>query len=192
MRIFTRLSAGLALSAVMMAPVLAAPVTYVIDSTHTFPRITYNHMGLSTQVHRFHSATGTVVYDQEAQTAEVDITIDMDSIETGSETFNGHIKGEDFFDIANHPEATFKSTNVVFENDAPAQIEGDLTIKGITKPVTLTLSHFVSKKHPMLPKEAVCADASTVIKRSDFGAGANVPAVGDEVTIDISLEAIAQ
>ena len=192
MRIFTRLSAGLALTAAMIAPVAAAPVTYVIDSTHTFPRITYTHMGLSTQVHRFLNTTGTVVYDQDAQTAEVDITIDMDSIETGSETFNGHIKGEDFFDVANHPEATFKSTNVTFENDAPATIEGDLTIKGITKPVTLTLSHFVAKTHPMLPKEALGADASTVIKRSDFDAGKHAPANSDEIIIDISLEAVAQ
>lgn len=190
MRIFTRLSAGLALSAAMIAPVFAAPVTYVIDSTHTFPRITYTHMGLSTQVHRFHTTTGTIVYDKEAQTAEVDLTIDMDSIATGSETFDGHIKGEDFFDVANYPEATFKSTNVIFENDVPAKIEGDLTIKGITKPVTLTLSHFASMTHPMLPKEAVGADASTTIKRSDFNAGKNAPAVSDEVIIDVSLEAI--
>lgn len=192
MRIFTRFSAGLALATAMIAPVVAAPVTYVIDSSHTFPRITYTHMGLSTQVHRFTNTTGTIVYDQEAQTAEVDLTIDMGSIETGSETFNGHIKGADFFDIEAFPEATFKSTNVIFENDVPAKIEGDLTIKGVTKPITLTLSHFVAKTHPMLPKEALGADASTVINRSDFNAGKNAPAVSDEVIIDVSLEAIAQ
>lgn len=192
MHIFARASASLALVAAMIAPVAAAPVTYVIDNTHTFPRFTYNHMGLSTQVNRFTNTTGTVVYDAEAKTAQMDITIDMTSVETGSETFNGHIQGEDFFDTANYPEATFKSTQVIFNNGEPAKVEGNLTIKGVTHPVTLTLSDFVSKPHPMLKKDAIGAGASVTIKRSDFNAGKYAPAVGDDVTIDVSLEAIAQ
>lgn len=192
MHIFARLSAGLVLATSMIAPVAAAPVTYVIDSSHTFPRFTYKHLGLSTQVNRFTNTTGTIVYDAQAKTAQVDITIDMTSVSTGSETFNGHIQGADFFDTANYPEATFKSTNVIFYKDAPSKIEGNLTIKGVTQPVTLTLSHFVSKPHPMLKKDAVGADASVTVKRSDFNAGKYVPTIGDDVTINVSLEAIAQ
>lgn len=192
MHTFFRLSAALALSTAMMVPVSAEPVTYVVDSNHTFPRISYTHMGLSTQVHRFLNTTGTIVYDADAQTADVNITIDMNSIETGSEAFNGHIKGADFFDTENHPDATFKSTNVIFENGVPSKVEGELTIKGITKPATLTLNNFVAKTHPMLPKEAIGADAWTVITRSDFDAGKHAPANSDEVRIDVSLEAIAQ
>lgn len=192
MRIIAQLSASIALAAAMIAPVAAAPVSYIIDSTHTFPRLTYNHLGLSTQVNRFTNTTGTIEYDAEAKTAQVDITIDMTSIETGSDTFNGHIQGEDFFDTENYPEATFTSTDVIFDGDTPSAIEGDLTIKDVTLPVTLTLNHFVSKPHPMLKKDAIGAGASVTVKRSDFNAGKYAPAVSDDVTIDVSLEAIAQ
>lgn len=191
--IVTRVSASLAFTCLLAAPAAAAPVTYVIDSTHTFPRFVYNHMGLSTQVNRFHNTTGTVVLDKDAKTADVNITIDMTSVETGSEAFNGHIQGPDFFDTANHPTATFKSTRVVFEGDQPATVDGNLTIKGITQPVTLTLKNFVTMAHPMMnKKQAIGADAVTTVKRSDFNAGKFAPAVSDEVTIEISLEAIEQ
>lgn len=192
MNTFARFSAGLALATAMIAPVAAAPVTYAIDSSHTFPRFTYNHMGLSTQVNRFHTTTGTIVYDKDAKTAEVDIVIDMTSVDTGSDTFNGHIQGEDFFDTENFPTATFKSKQVAFEGDTPTAIEGELTIKGVTKPVTLTIDHFAAMPHPMLKKDAVGADAWVVIKRSDFNAGKYAPAVSDEVRIDVSLEAVAK
>ncbi len=171
---------------------IAAPQTYNIDPTHTFPRFSYNHMGMSKQILRFNKTTGTVVLDKAAKQAEVDVTIDMNSVDTGVEVFNGHIKGADFLDTTQFPTATFKSTKVVFEGDKPVSIEGNLTIKGITKPVTLKVTSFFNGEHPMLKKEAVGANAETVIKRSEFNAGKFVPAVGDEVTIDIALEAIVK
>lgn len=171
---------------------LAAPQTYVIDSSHTFPRFSYNHMGMSKQILRFNKTTGTVVLDKAAKEAKVDVTIDTTTIDTGFEAFDGHIQGADFLDTAKFPTATFKSTKVVFEGDKPVSIDGDLTIKGITKPVTLTVTSFFNGPHPMLKKEAVGANATTVIKRSDFGAGKYAPAVGDEVTLDIALEAVVE
>lgn len=171
---------------------IAAPQTYTIDPTHTFPRFSYNHMGMSKQILRFNQTTGTVVLDKAAKQAEVDVTIDMNSVDTGVEVFNGHIKGADFLDTAQFPTATFKSTKVVFEGDKPVSIEGNLTIKGITKPVTLKVTSFFNGEHPMLKKEAVGANAETVIKRSEFNAGKFAPAVSDEVTIDIALEAIVK
>ena len=171
---------------------IAAPQTYNIDPPHTFPRFSYNHMGMSKQILRFNKTTGTVVLDKAAKQAEVDVTIDMNSVDTGVEVFNGHIKGADFLDTTQFPTATFKSTKVVFEGDKPVSIEGNLTIKGITKPVTLKVTSFFNGEHPMLKKEAVGANAETVIKRSEFNAGKFVPAVGDEVTIDIALEAIVK
>src|SRR5690606_17008455 len=132
---------------------MAAPQTYVVDSTHTFPRFSYSHMGLSKQILRFDKTTGTVVFDKEAKEAQVDVTIDMTSVSTGFDVFNDHIQGEDFLDTAQFPTATFKSTKVVFEGDEPVSIEGDLTIKGITKPVTLTVTSFFSGPHPMLKKD---------------------------------------
>jgi polyisoprenoid-binding protein YceI len=114
----------------------------------------------------------------------------MTSVDTGHEEFNKHISSADFLDTAKFPTATFKSRRVVFEGDRPVAIDGDLTIKGVTKPVTLKVTRFISMVHPMQKKDAIGADASTVIKRSDFNAGKYVPVVGDEVTISIALEAI--
>jgi len=171
---------------------LGAPQTYVLDSSHTFPRFSYDHMGMSKQILRFNKTTGTVVLDKEAKQAQVDVTIDMTSIDTGFDMFNGHIQQADFLDTAQYPTATFKSTEVVFEGDKPVSIKGDLTIKGITKPVTLTVTSFYQGPHPMMKKEAIGANASGVIKRSDFNADKFAPAVGDEVTLDIALEALVE
>ena len=170
----------------------AAPETYVADSSHTFSRFSYSHFGYSTQQSRFNKNSGKVIFDKAAKTGSVDVSIDTTSVNTGSTVFNGHIQGEDFFDTAKYPTATFKSTKVVFEGDQPTTIEGDLTIKGITKPVTLKVTHFATKLHPMMKKEAVGANATTVIKRSDFNLSKYVPNVGDEVTITVSLEAVAK
>lgn len=188
---FAKISAALAILAAATAS-FAAPDTYTIDSTHTFPTFSYTHMGLSTQISKFTKTSGTVVLDAAAKTGAVDVTIDMTSVETGVPVFNGHIQGDGFLDTAKFPTATFKSTKVVFEGDKPSAIEGHLTIKGVTKPVTLKVTNFVAKDHPMLKKAALGADATVVIKRTEFNAGKYVPAVGDDVTITISLEAIKQ
>ena len=185
-----KLSAALIISAAAAAPALAAPETYSVDGTHTFPRFSYSHFGMSTQLSRFDKTTGTVTLDKAARTGAVDITIDMKSVNTGYSTFNEHIQGEDFLDTAKYPTATFKSTKVNFDGDKPASIDGNLTIKGITKPVTLKVTNFVNMPHPMLKKDAIGADATVVIKRTEFNAGKYAPNVGDDVTITVSLEAI--
>lgn len=171
---------------------MAAPQTYALDPSHTFPRFSYDHMGMSKQILRFNKTSGTVVLDQEAKQAQVDVTIDMTSIDTGFEMFDGHIQGADFLDTATYPTATFKSTKVNFEGDKPVSIEGDLTIKDVTKPVTLTVTSFYKGPHPMLKKDAIGANATAVIKRTEFNAGKFAPGVGDEVTLDIALEAVVK
>ena len=185
-----KLSAAITLIAGAATSAMAAPETYTVDSGHTFPSFSYNHFGLSTQLSKFNKTTGTLVLDKVAKTGSVDVVIDMKSVETGSTAFNGHIQGEDFLDTTKFPTASFKSTKVVFEGDKPAAIEGNLTIKGVTKPVSLKVTHFVSTAHPMLKKPAIGANASTVIKRSEFNAGKFAPNVGDEVTITLAVEAI--
>ena len=186
----TQLSAALVLVGAVAAPALAAPETFTLDGTHTFPRFSYDHQGLSTQLSKFNKTTGTVVLDKEAKTGAVEVVIDTTSVDTGFGTFDKHIQGEEFFDTAQYPTATFKSTKVVFKGDKPVAIEGNLTLKGVTKPVTLKVTHFVTKPHPMLKKDAIGADATTTVKRSDFNMGKYVPYVGDEVKIDIALEAV--
>jgi polyisoprenoid-binding protein YceI len=187
-----KLSLATALFAALAGSAIAAPVTYGVDGSHTFPRFSYSHFGYSTQLSSFRNTSGKVVFDAEAKTGSVDITIDMKSVNTGFEDFNGHIQGEDFLDTAKFPTATFKSTKVVFEGDKPKSIEGQLTIKGVTKPVTLTVTSFQAMPHPMIKKPALGANAFTTIKRSEFNAGKYAPYVGDEVRIDIAIEAIAQ
>ena len=177
---------------VIASAALAAPETYVVDGSHTYPRFSYSHLGFSTQLSRFNTTTGKVVFDKAAKTGSVDIEIDAKSVDTGSTLFNQHIQGEDFLDTAKYPKAIFKSTNVMFEGDKPEKIEGNLTIKGVTKPVTLTVTSFQAMPHPMQKKDAIGANAYTTIKRSEFNAGKYAPNVGDEVRIDIAIEAIKQ
>ena len=184
--------ATLALAIAAAAPAFAAPETYVADSTHTFSRFSYNHFGYSTQLSRFNKNSGKVVFDKVAKTGSVDIVIDTKSVDTGNDTFNEHIQGEDFLDTAKYPTATFKSTKVVFKGDKPVSITGDLTFKGVTKPVTLKVNHYVAMPHPMLKKDACGATATAKVKRTDFNMGKYAPYVGDEVTIDIALEAVKQ
>ena len=176
----------------LAGPLSAAPETYVIEGSHTYPRFSYSHFGFSKQLSRFDKTTGTIVLDREAHSGSVDVTIDMKSVNTGSGLFNEHIQGKDFLDTALYPTATFKSTRVNFDGDKPVAVEGNLTIKGITKPVTLKVDSFLLMPHPMLKKDALGANASTQIKRSEFNAGKYAPNVGDDVSIDIAVEAIKQ
>jgi polyisoprenoid-binding protein YceI len=192
MKKLNRIATALTLATLFAGSAMAAPVTYGVDSTHTFPRFSYSHFGYSTQLSSFSNTTGKVVFDAEAKTGSVDITIDMKSVNTGFSDFNGHIQGEDFLDTAKFPTATFKSTKVIFDGAKPSQIEGLLTIKGVTKPATLTVTSFQAMPHPMMKKPALGANAFTVIKRTEFNAGKYAPYVGDEVRIDIAVEAMAQ
>ena len=190
MQKLTKLTAALVLAAAAAAPAFAAPETYTIDGDHTFPRFSYNHFGYSTQLSRFDKTTGKVVLDKAAKTGSVDIVIDTKSVDTGNATFNEHIQGEDFLDTAKHTTATFKSTKVIFEGDKPTAIEGKLTLKGVTKPVTLSVTSFQAMPHPMLKKDAIGANATVTVKRSDFNMSNYAPHVGDDVKIDVALEAI--
>jgi len=190
MKTLTQLTVAAAMIASFCGSAFAAPETFTLDANHTFPRFSYNHLGYSKQLSRFNKTTGTIVLDKEAKTGSVDVVIDMKSVDTGSDLFNEHIQGPDFFDTAKFPTATFKSTKVNFEGDKPVSVAGDLTIKGVTKPVVLTLSSFQMMPHPMMKKDALGANASVVVKRSDFNAGKYAPYVGDEVTIEIAVEAV--
>ena len=188
----TMVAAALASLSTVSATALAAPETFVIDGSHTYPRFSYSHFGYSKQLSRFNKTTGQIVLDREAKTGSVDVTIDMKSVDTGSTAFDSHIQGEDFLDTAKFPTATFKSTQVRFEGDKPVAVDGNLTIKGITKPVTLAIESFLLMPHPMVKKDAIGANATTKVKRTEFNAGKYAPYVGDEVTIEIAMEAVKQ
>ena len=185
------LVAALALATVT-APALATPETYRLDAGHTFPRFSYSHFGFSTQLSRFNRTTGTVTLDRAARTGAVDISIDTTSVDTGFAVFDEHIQAEDFLDTAKHPTATFRSSKVVFSGDTPTAVEGVLTLKGVSRPVTLKVTSFQAMPHPILIKDAIGANATVTVKRTDFNMGKYAPHVGDDVTIDVAVEAIRE
>jgi polyisoprenoid-binding protein YceI len=180
------LAVGVSLSAA------AAPEIYAIDGSHTFPRFEYSHFGYSNQVSRFDKTSGKIVLDRAAKTGSVDVVIDTTSVDTGFSLFNGHIQGEDFFDTKKFPTITFKSSKLHFAGDKLSAVDGDLTIKGISKPVTLEVTSFQCMLHPMLKKDACGANAVTRIKRSEFNNGKYAPYVGDDVTLTIAVEAVKE
>ncbi len=128
-----RLLLAASIAAALSTPAFAAPETFVIDNNHTFPSFSYSHFGYTIQTSRFNKTSGKMVLDKAAKTGSVDVVIDTLSVDTGSPLFNEHIQEPDFLDTARYPTATFKSTKVTFDGDKPATIDGDLTLKGITR-----------------------------------------------------------
>ena len=182
----------LSLIAAFSSTAQAAPETYVIDGPHTLPRFSYSHFGYSTQLSRFDKTSGKIVLDRQAKTGSVEVTIDTTSVNTGYPLFNEHIQGEDFLHTAKYPKATFISNKLTFEGENLVAVDGTLTLKGISKPVTLTITSFQCMPHPMLKKDACGANATTVVKRTDFNMGKYAPNVGDDVTLTIPVEAVKE
>jgi polyisoprenoid-binding protein YceI len=148
----------------------AAPVTYNIDPGHTYPSFEADHMGgLSILRGKFNTSSGKVILDKEARTGTVEITVDTKSLDFGHDKLNAHAMGADMFDVEKYPTAVFKGKLSKFKGDAPSEVQGELTLHGVTKPVTLTINQFLCKQHPMLKKEACGADAEGTINRADFG-----------------------
>jgi len=183
---------ALTIAATLSSVAYAVPETYVIDTNHTKPRFEYSHFGYSTQLSRFDTTSGTITIDRAAKTGAVDVVIDAKSVNTGSTLFNGHIQAEDFFDTAKYPNITFKSNKMNFDGDKLATVEGNLTIKGVTRPVMLVVTSMLCMPHPMVKKDACGANAIAVVKRSDFNMAKYVPYVGDEVVLTIPVESLKQ
>lgn len=182
----------LILVAAISTPALAVPETYVVDNTHTYPRFSYSHFGFSTQLSRFDKTSGNIVIDREAKVGSVNVSIATTSVDTGYPLFNEHIQGADFLDTAKYPAATFTSSKVNFDGEKIASVDGTLTLKGISNPVTLNVASFQCMPHPILKKDACGANATAVIKRTDFNMGKYAPNVGDEVTLSIAVEAVKE
>lgn len=182
----------LILTTVFSMPALAVQETYIIDNTHTYPRFSYSHFGFSTQLSRFDKTSGNIVIDREAKVGSVNVIIATTSVDTGYPLFNEHIQGADFLDTAKFTTATFTSSKINFDGDKVSSVDGTLTLKGISKPVTLTVTSFQCMPHPMLKKDACGANATAVVKRSDFNMGKYAPNVSDEVNLTIAVEAIKE
>jgi polyisoprenoid-binding protein YceI len=164
--------------------------SYTVDSNHTFPHFSINHLGFSTLQGRFDKTSGTVTLDRAAKTGSVEISIDSASVSTGFVKRDDHLRSPDFFNAAEFPAITYKSTAMHFKGDTPASVDGNLTISGVTKPVTLTIDAFNCGTNPMSKKDECGAGASAQIKRSDFGVKYGLPAIGDDVKLVFEIEAI--
>jgi polyisoprenoid-binding protein YceI len=149
---------------------LAAPVTYEVDPGHTYPSFEADHMGgLSVWRGKLEKTSGTIVFDKDKGTGTVDITVDTSSIDFGHEKLNEHAKSKDLFDVATYPTATYKGTLAKFVNGSPTEVDGQFTLHGVTKPLTLKIDQFLCKPNPMTKKEVCGADAKATFNRKDYG-----------------------
>lgn len=181
-----KMFAAMGLFAVSMA---AVADSYTIDPTHTYPNFTINHLGFSTMHGRFDKTSGTLTMDRAKGTGSVDITVDMASVNTGFKKRDDHLRSPDFFNVAEFPTMTFKSTKVEFKGKG-AKVTGDLTIKGVTKSVILDVNSINCGTHPFNKKDVCGFDATTSLKRSDFGIKYGLPAIGDDMNIMLEVEAV--
>ncbi len=168
----------------------SAPEAYTIDPEHTFPHFAISHLGFSTMHGRFNSSKGELTIDHANKTGSVSITIDASSIDTAHKKRDDHLRSPDFLNVVEFPEIEYKSTKVTIHGDSKATVEGMLTIMGISKPVVLDVNHIKCGVHPMNKKEVCGFDATTAIKRSDFGVTFALPAVGDDMKLTFEVEAI--
>lgn len=166
---------------------------YTFDPSHTQVIFYINHMGFSTQEGEFHKVDGSLMLDEaQPEKAELNVTIDTNSLDMDDTKWDEHMKSADFFNVVKFPSMTFKSTSVQKTGDHTANVNGDLTILGVTKPVTLAVTHNKSGTHPMNGKHVAGFSAMAKIKRSDFGMSYGTPMIGDDVDIRIETETFAE
>jgi polyisoprenoid-binding protein YceI len=169
----------------------AAPSTYEIDPAHTYPSFEADHMGMSVWRGKFNKNAGKITLDKTAGTGAVEVTVDMSSIDFGFDKLNSQAMSPEIFDTAKYPQASYKGKLTSFVNGAPTQVVGDLTLHGVTKPVSLKINSFKCMPHPMLKREFCGADAFGIFKRDEFGVDAGKPyGFNMDVTLRIQVEAI--
>ena len=173
----------------------AAPENYTLDPLHTYPHFAVEHFGVSMLWGRFDRSSGKFMIDREAKKGSLELAVETATVSTGDNnrgsrprTLDEHLRTADFFNVAEFPRMTFKAADVKFVGDNPAEIAGELTLLGVTKPLTLKIERWVCKDNPFTKKPMCGGNASGVLKRTDFGMKYVVPAVSDEVRIYVSFE----
>jgi len=188
---------AVAVTAALAAPLAAnaAPENFTLDPTHTFPHFSVDHLGVSTMWGRFGKTTGKFMIDHAAKKASIELQVETASIDTGDNVRGSrprardeHLRTADFFNVQEFPHMTFKSTNVKFAGDNPSEIDGQLTLLGVTKPVGLKVERWTCKDNPNSKKPMCGGNASGAFKRSDFGMKFAIPNVGDEIKLFVEVE----
>lgn len=177
----------------LSATAFAAPVSYKIDPAHTDVIASWNHLGFSTPSAHFGDVDGTINYDaKNVKASSVKVTLPLSGMDVYSVKFDQHIRSDQLLDTAKFPTIAFESTKVEAVGKGKLRVSGNVTVKGVTKPAVLDVTLNGQGVHPMAKKEAIGFNATTTLKRSDFGLDYAVPMVSDEVTIRITTEALAQ
>ncbi|HYP66800.1 MAG TPA: YceI family protein [Thiobacillaceae bacterium] len=174
--------------ATQAASAWATEESYIIDPAHTFPTFEVSHQGFSTQRGRFNQTSGRVLMDQEKKSGNVDITIDANSIDTGVRPLDDVLRGAGFLNVAQYPTLSFHSTDLKFDGDQLATVDGVFTMLGVSRPVTLTVTHYKCGLDPITSKFVCGVDAETTLKRSDYGMTKLLPFVSDDVKLRIQVE----
>jgi polyisoprenoid-binding protein YceI len=170
----------------------AHAATYNIDPAHTYPHFAISHLGFSTTLGRFNSTKGKIEIDLDKKTGAVEVVIDAASVDTGFAKRDEHLRSPDFLNANEFPDIKYKSTKVTFTGDATATVEGELTMMGVTKPVTLNVTQFKCGEHPMNKKQVCGFDANAAIKRSDYGIKFGLPAIGDDMKLTFQIESVKE
>lgn len=190
----TRLTLG-ALALALPLAAAAAPESYTLDPYHTYAHFAVDHFGVSMLWGRFDRSSGKFTIDRAAKKGSLEITVETASVSTGDNerggrprTLDEHLKTPDFFNVAEFPRMTYKASDVKFSGDNPTEVSGELTLLGVTKPLTLKIERWVCKDNPFSKKPMCGGNASGVLKRTDFGMKYAVPAVSDETRLYVGFE----
>lgn len=189
-RKMTILALGMVLaSGVAFSTAQAAPLAFTLESPHTQIVFNVNHLGFSHSYGKFTGYSGTINFDPEApESSSVDVSIDAKSVDLNNAKWNDHVKSADILDTEKFPTITFKSTKIEVTGEKTANITGDLTLHGVTKPVVLATVFNKLDKHPMNGHTVAGFSATARFKRSDFGVNYGLPNIGDDVSIVIEVE----
>lgn len=189
----TRISLA-ALAVSLPLTCVAAPESYTFDPPHSIATFDVDYVGFTTIRGRFDKASGKFTIDRVAKTGSLDYVVDTTTVNTGDvdrgsrpRTRDEHLRTPDFFNVAEFPRMTFKASTVKFTGDFPSELQGELTMIGVTRPVTVKIERWKCGMHPFTKREACGGDAVARIKRSDFGMKYGMPALGDDITLHLSF-----
>lgn len=180
--------AVLSVSSALIAPAFAAD-SYTIDPAFSSPHFEIARVGFSTQFGRFNRAEGKVTLDLANKKGSVDFTIHTASIDMGHAAWTAHLSDEGLFNVKKFPTMNFKSDKLIFDGNKVVAAEGEFTMLGVTKPLTVAVSDFQCGNNPMNKKQACSGNVSATLMRSDFGLTKYIPAVSDEVKISVPVDA---
>lgn len=185
----------LALGLAMPLAAAAQAENYTIDPIHSFTYFGIDHLGVATIYGRFNKSSGKFTIDRAGKRGSLELTIEAASVDTAdhdrgsrARTRDEHLRSPDFFNAAEFPRITYRASNVTFSGDNPAEVDGQLTMLGVTKPVTLKVDRWTCRDNPMSKRPMCGGNASGTVKRSEFGMKYGIPAIGDEVRLMINFE----